>query len=71
MLPVLIASHDIIACGTIGLLSAGIIIPTVTVLAVLCVAAMTMLSVIVTAVLCWKIHKTPKKGIKKHNLCSA
>ena len=57
-------SHNVIACGTIGLLSAGIIIPTVTVLAVLCVAAMTMLSVIITAVLCWKTHKTPKKGIK-------
>ena len=57
-------SHDVIACGTIGLFSAGIIIPTVTVLAVLCVAALTMLSVIVTAVLCWKTHKTPKKGIK-------
>ena len=55
-------SHDVIACGTIGLLSAGIII--VTVLAVLYVAAMTMLSVIVTALLCWKTHKTPKKGIK-------
>ena len=64
MLPVLIASHDVIACGTIVILSAGIIIPTVTVLAVLCVAAMTMLSVIVTAVLCWKTHRTPKKGIK-------
>ena len=58
-------SHNVIACGSVGLLSAGIIIPTVTILAVLCVAAMTMLSVIVTAVLCWKTDKTPKKGIKK------
>ena len=61
VLPVLITSHDVIVC-IVGLLSEGIVIPTVTVLVVLCLAAMTLLPVIVTAVTCWKIHKTRQKG---------
>ena len=54
-------SHDVIICS-VGLLSEGIIVPTVTVLVVLCLVAMTLLTVIVTIVTCWKIHKTRQKG---------
>ena len=48
VLTVFMTSHDVIVCS-VGILSAGIIISTITV--VLCVAAMTMFYVIVTAVM--------------------
>ena len=63
VLPVLMTLYDVIVCRlSIGLLSKGVIIPTVIVLVVLCLAAMTLFPVIVTAVMCWKIHKTRQKG---------
>ena len=42
VLPMLFTSHDVTVCS-IGLLSEGSIIPTITVLVVLCLAAMTLL----------------------------
>ena len=52
-LPVLMPSHDVIGCS-VGLLSEGIVVPTVTIdiLVVLCVAAMTLFPIIVTTVMC-------------------
>ena len=66
VLPVLMPSHDVIGCS-VGLLSEGTVIPTVTIdiLVVLCVAAMTLFPVIVTIycdVFSWKIHKARQKG---------